>query len=356
MVTKFAEDPSGRSSRDDVVPRAAVPAQIDAPDVIAWGLSFRQLAILVAGAALVWTAYQRFGPVLPPAVWVGLAIVVVAGCATVALGRRDGLPLDVWLRHGLALHASPTVLAPADPTSRRGRAGGRPLVVTVGRPVTPAPLRAEVTRIDPDGTMTVDGRPRVVIACGTTSVGLRTGREQAGALAAFGRWLNALPGPVQLVVSAARMDLGVYADAVLDAADRLPDVPLRAAAVDYAEFLLDLDAAREPLRRQVLAVVPAGAGRAAGVRGLTALGITATLLDGPSTAAALAAAVTPDTPPVPGPRAPLGTPVTARPDLVGGWIPGADDPSPAPPDPPDAGRPDRGVLAGIAPGLARWLR
>jgi hypothetical protein len=77
--------------------------------------------------------------------------------------------------------------------------------------------------------VTVDGARRAVLACGTTSIGLRTGTEQAAPPEGFGQWLNALDGGVQIVVSAARHDLTPHADAVLTAAERLPHPALRAA-------------------------------------------------------------------------------------------------------------------------------
>jgi hypothetical protein len=291
----------------DGPPRVAVPADIDTADRIAWGLSFRQLAILAAGAAPLWLAYTRFAALLPPAAWVGLAIIVAAVTVVVALGRRDGLPLDVWVRHGLTLHAGPRLMTPGTPVS------GRTLLATNPTcPTTPAPLRSEVSAIAADGTVTVDGASRTVLACGTTSVALRTGTEQAGLLEGFGQWLNALGGGVQIVASAARHDLTPHAVAVLDGADRLPHPALRAAATDHAAFLLDLDATREPLHRQVLTVVPAGHTVEATTRALAALGVTTTALDGPGVTAALAAAVDPYAPPVPGPRAVPGTAVTGR--------------------------------------------
>jgi rhodanese-related sulfurtransferase len=289
----------------EATPRVTLPADIDTPDRIAWGLTFRQLAVLTAGLAPLWLAYTRFGPLLPALAWVGVGIAVTAVTVVVALGRRDGLPLDVWIRHGLTMATSPRVLAPG--TS----AAARPLLATSpARPATPAPLCSEVTAITTDGTMTIDGAARAVLACGTTGIALRTGTEQASLLEGFGQWLNALAGPTQIVVSAARHDLAPLAEAVLDAADRLPHPALRAAAADHAAFLLDLDTTREPLHRQVLTVVPAGHAVQTATRGLTALGITTTALDGPGVAAALAAAVDPYTPPAPGPRAAPGAPVT----------------------------------------------
>jgi hypothetical protein len=297
--------PTPTSPDPDGVPRVVVPADIDTADRIAWGLTFRQLVILAAGAVPLWLAYSRFGPRLPAVAWVAVGIVVTAVTVVIALGRRDGLPLDVWIRHGLTHQTSPRTFAPGMPGQ------GRALLTTApARPVVPAPLRSSVTAFAADGTATVDGARRAVLACGTTSVGLRTGTEQAGLLEGFGQWLNALGGGVQIVVSAARHDLTPHADAVLTAAERLPDAALRAAAADHAAFLLDLDATREPLHRQVLTVVPAGHTVETTARALAALGVTMTVLDGEHVTAALAATVDPYAPPVPGPRAVPGTPIT----------------------------------------------
>ena len=98
----------------------------------------------------------------------------------------------------------------------------------------------------------------------------------------------------------------------MDTAPRLPHPALRAAADDYATFLLELDQTRDPLRRQVLAVVSGDHAAETAARALSGLGVEATALDGAAVTAALAAAVDPYTPPVPGPRAVPGTPITAR--------------------------------------------
>jgi len=283
-----------------------VPADIGAPDKIAWGLTFRQLAIIGTVSGAGWLLYSRFGPLLPAMVWLVAAIPVAGVTVVVALGRRDGLPLDVWLRHGLALRRVPKVQAPGRPHT------GQPLVEAAAPPRVPAPLRQAATAIAADGTLTVEGKARCLIACGTTNVALRTGQEQAALLAGFGQWLNALTGPAQIVIAAQRHDLTPYAEAVVDASARLPHEALRAAADDYAAFLLELDESRDPLRRQVIAVVPQGPTREATVRAFGALGVSADVLDGAAVASALASAVDPYNPPVPGPRAVPGTPITAR--------------------------------------------
>ncbi|NJC13063.1 hypothetical protein F4558_002889 [Micromonospora profundi] len=289
---------------EDHVPRAVVPANVNEPDRIAFGLTFRQLGI-IGGAGLVGLGvYDTFGHLLPQAVWIVAGALVFAVAVVVALGRRDGLPLDVWLRHGFALSSRPHTLAP-------GSARVSAVAVVAGQPSLPAPLRSPATAISPTGVLTSEGGGKVLIACGTMNIHLRTGSEQGALLEGFGRFLNSLTGPAQIVVAAQRHDLTVYAQAVVDHAPRLAHPALQAAADDYAEFLLDLDSQRDPLRRQVV-IVTAELGADAGVRALSGLGVEAAPLDGPAVASALAGAVDPFSPPVPGPRAVPGAPITLR--------------------------------------------
>jgi hypothetical protein len=94
--------------------------------------------------------------------------------------------------------AGPREFVPGTPDA------GRPLVRTTGKPILPAPLRSDITRIAADGAVTVAGVPRAVIACGTTSVGLRTAPSRDALLDGLGRWLNSLGSGGQIVVSAVR--------------------------------------------------------------------------------------------------------------------------------------------------------
>ncbi|MEU9828582.1 PrgI family protein [Micromonospora chersina] len=292
-------------THEDTPPRAVVPANVNEPDRIAFGLTFRQLGIIGGTGLAGFGLYRAFGRLLPPVAWIVVGVIVFAVAVVVALGRRDGLPLDVWLRHGFTLRRSPRTLAP-------GRARASSVAAVAGKPSVPAPLRSPVTAISPTGVLTSEGSDKVLIACGTTNIHLRTGSEQGALLDGFGRFLNSLTGPAQIVVAAQRHDLTVYAQATVDHAPRLPHPALLAAAGDYAEFLLDLDAQRDPLRRQVLAVVTGAHAADTALRALSGLGVAAVALDGPAVAAALAAAVDPFFPPPPGPRAVPGAPITLR--------------------------------------------
>lgn len=287
------------------IPRATVPANINEPDRIAFGLSFRQLAIIGGVALGGFGIYRIAGHLLPPLVWLIVAVPVAAVAVVVALGKRDGLPLDVWLRNGITMSRSPRTLVPGLPRSSA-------VAALEGKPVLPLPLRSAATSISPSGVVTSEGTNKVVIACGTTNIHLRTGEEQGALLDGFSRFLNSLTGPAQIVVSAQQHDLTPYAQAIVDASPRLPHPALQAAADDYAAFLLELDDTRDPLRRQVLAVVSGEHAADTAVRALSGLGVTAQALDGPAVAAALAAAVDPFNPPAPGPRAVPGTPLILR--------------------------------------------
>jgi hypothetical protein len=292
-------------SNEDTTPRAVVPANVSAPDRIAFGLTFRQLAIIGGPALAGFGAYRTYGPLLPPAAWIAAGIIVFAVTVVLAIGRRDGLPLNVWLKHGFTMSHSPRTLAPGQPRASA-------VAAVAGKPSIPAPLRSPVTSISPAGVLTSEGTTKVLIACGTTNIHLRTGGEQAALLDGFGRFLNSLTGPAQLLVAAQRHDLSVYAQATADLAPRLPHPALQTAADDYAGFLLDLDAERDPLRRQVIAVVTGEHAADAAVRALSGLGVEAAALDGPAVTAALAGAVDPFNPAQPGPRAVPGAPITVR--------------------------------------------
>ncbi|MEV6815401.1 PrgI family protein [Micromonospora sp. NPDC051296] len=290
---------------DDTTVRAVVPANVNEPDRIAFGLTFRQLGIIGGVGLAGFSVYRTFEHILPPVAWIVAGIIVFAVAIAVALGRRDGLPLDVWLRHGFALSHGPRTLTP-------GAARASSVAAVAGTPSVPAPLRSPVTAVSPTGVLTCEGTHRVLIACGTTNIHLRTGNEQSALLDGFGRFLNSLTGPAQIVVAAQEHDLTVHAQAIVDHAPRLPDPALQAAADDHAQFLLNLDSERDPLRRQVLAVITGEHTADTAVRALSSLGVEAAALNGPAVAAALASAVDPFTPPVPGPRAVPGTPITLR--------------------------------------------
>jgi hypothetical protein len=173
----------------------------------------------------------------------------------------------------------------------------------------PAPLKLPAQAIADDGEITLSGTPAAIVAATTVNLALRTPDEQQALVDTFGRWLNSLSTPTQVVVSAQPVDLASQAITLQDTARSLPHPALESACADHAAFLADLSERRDPLRRQVLIVTRAtasGGGHAARrraddtVRSLAGLGVITRALDGTAATAAIAAAADPYRPPRPG--------------------------------------------------------
>ena len=110
---------------------APMPADVDAPDKVVYGLTFRQLAILAVAAVVLYAGWHVAAPRRCRRRCCSAARSSLGGLAFgVAVGRRDGLPLDVWLlaavrytpRPAGAVHAS----TPTAPAPGLGRHPGRP--------------------------------------------------------------------------------------------------------------------------------------------------------------------------------------------------------------------------------------
>jgi PrgI family protein len=303
---------AARDGGPEMVQVVRVPAETDRPDPILAGLTAKQLVVLGAVAALLWAAYSATRAVVPPLAALAVAVPVAGAAYAVVTLSRDGVSIDRLLRAAAAFWRAPRRLA--DQPSR-------PVPAWTGLPDQPAVarLRLPVAGIGTDGVLDLgaDGAA-VVCAASTVNLGLRTPAEQDGLVAAYGGWLNGLTGPVQVLVRADRVNLDPLITELEDGAAELPDPGLEDAALAHAEFLRELSAERDLLRRQVLIVIreplPAGvtghAGREAArtragqraaetAAALGALGIRVSVLDGPTAAAVLAAAADPLHPPIP---------------------------------------------------------
>src|SRR5437762_3718758 len=292
--------------RDSEAPmRARIPANVEKKDVILFGFTSRQVVILTVAALIIYAAWTALARVVHPLVFL-IAAVPVAGFAfALADGRRDGISLDAWLAHAIRHRRTPHRLvptgdaigpAPAWVQTTAGRGDKLPL---------PAPLRLPAKGITSDGLVDLgpDGTTALVSASTTVAFGLRTPGEQNGLVAGFGRWLNSLDAPVQILVRAERVDLTTVADRIADLAPSLPHPALEQAALSHVAFLDDLAAQRELLHRRVTIAVRDRRGpghtlhRAAeAVRALGACEVTATVLDGPDAAGTLAACLDPTAP------------------------------------------------------------
>jgi hypothetical protein len=305
--------------------RARMPADVDAPDKLLYGLTFRQLAILAAAAVVFAAGWHLLHPLVPPTVLVIAAVPLGGVVFAVAVGRRDGLPLDVWLTHAIRYQRAPHALSTTVDTATT-----LPPWVTppTGRVPLPAPLRLPAHAIDDDGTITLTdtratgvGDRVAIVAATTVNLTLRTPAEQAALLDTFGRWLNSLTHPTEIVIANQPVDLHSAADALTSRAGHLPNALLAAACADHAAFLTRLAHRRDPLRRQVLITSRSSgpdrhtARRHADdtARTLGALGLTTRTLDAPDATAALAGCADPYRTPRSGSQAPPTATITGPP-------------------------------------------
>ncbi|TDB76808.1 PrgI family protein [Actinomadura sp. KC216] len=281
-----------------------IPADVETPDKILAGLTARQVAILAATGAVLWLAFTATRELVPLPVFAAAAFPFGAAAAVLALGRRDGVGLDRLLlaaiRHARSPHR--LVLAPegvAAPPAWAQQKQQHPL---------PAPLRLPAAAISADGVIDLDAEGAAVVCqASTVSFALRTPQEQAALVGVFGRWLNSLSGPAQIVVRAQDVDLVPLISGLRDHAPTLAHPELEQAAIEHAEFLADLARRRDLLRRQVLIVLRephhgrSGDGAAQrvlrradeAVRVLAAAGITVRVLPGDHATAVLAACCNP---------------------------------------------------------------
>jgi len=309
---------TGSAGDGDAPTRVRMPSDVDAPDKVLYGLTFRQLAILAVAAVVFYGGWRGLHTLLPVPVLLGGAVVLGGLVFGLAVGRRDGLSMDRWLLSAIRHHRAPKALSTTDTTSRI------PAWVdaSAGRMPLPAPLKLPAQAIAGDGQITLSGTPAAIVAATTVNLALRTPGEQQALVDTFGRWLNSLSTPTQVVVSAQPVDLASHATTLQDTAGALPHPALENACADHAGFLADLSERRDPLRRQVLIVTRAaasGGGHAARrraddtVRSLAGLGVTTRALDGAAATAAIAAAADPYRPPRPGGLAAPDAVITAPP-------------------------------------------
>jgi hypothetical protein len=180
----------------------------------------------------------------------------------------------------------------------------------LARQAGPAPVPADLPchGVDAAGLLDLgrDGRAAAA-ACSTVPFALRSGTEQQALVAGFGRWLNSMTGPAQILIRTHPVDLEPAARRLRHQEMSLPHPALSAAARAHAEHLTNLAEQRELLGRQVLLVArepggnPAAGARAQqritdAIQSLTAADIEARPLTAAETVQALQAACNPEPP------------------------------------------------------------
>ena len=282
---------------------ARIPADIERPDKIVFGLTARQAGILGAVAVVLWLGFLALRHLVSPVAYLAGSAPVAAAAGGAVLASRDGLSLDRLAAAAIRQARAPRHLVTAPdgvfPPPEWAPRTPAPL---------PAPLRLPVGRVAEDGSIDLgaDGAA-VLVECAVVSFALATPGEQAAMTGAFGRWLNSVTGPVQILVRAETVDLTPAIARLQDAAPLLPHQSLEDAALEHAAFLTGLAASRDLLRRQVILIIrePSYRGQAEAsasrvlrradeaARALAAAGVRATVLDGREAGAVISAACDP---------------------------------------------------------------
>jgi hypothetical protein len=305
---------------DEVSGPVPIPADVDQPDKILAGLTARQVLIAAVAALVIWAGYAGTRHLLPLPAFAALAAPVAVAAAALVTGQRDGLTLDRLLAAAWRQARAPRRLVTAPE--------GIPAPPSwAARPGPQAPLPAVLAplwrHIGPDGVIGLGSAGAAAVAAvSTVNFALRTPAEQDALAAAYGRWLNSLTGPAQILVRAGRADLSAAVAVLREAAPALPHPALEQAALEHAGFLEGLAAGRDVLTRQALLVLrePGHGGGTSGralqrageaARLLAAADLQVQVLDGGQVTVLLAACADPAAPPLPAGRAALpGRPVT----------------------------------------------
>ncbi|WP_042436813.1 PrgI family protein [Streptacidiphilus albus] len=238
-----------------------IPADVDKEDHVLAGLTARQCAQLAGVAAVLWLGWHASAGLVPPLLYGAGAAVVLAAAVALVMARREGVSLELWLTAAWQHHRAPHHFVPVLP--ERGDDAWPP---DLDDPGALSPLALPVASLDRDGTLLLaDGGVAVLGECATVNFALRTPGEQQVLVAAFGRWLNALTAPVQVLVRTELLDLAPVAAELERQAVELPHPLLEDAAWEHAGFLAELASERDLLARQVVLVHREAAGDLAAV-------------------------------------------------------------------------------------------
>lgn len=228
--------------------RIKVPADIDLEDRLAFGLTFRQLLVLVVAAIGAYLTFSFVGAFAPlPFAAAAAAPLALVGVG-LAFGHLDGLPGDRLALAALRLLLGQRhrVLAP------EGVRAPLPGVDVVRQPAC-SPIDVPVRAIFHSGVIELrDGRYCLLATAGGTSFGLRGDEEQVALVEAYGRWLHSLTEPAAITVRSEPVDLAGKAADLRDGADELPHPALARAAGGHADFLQELGNGDGVRRRQIV--------------------------------------------------------------------------------------------------------
>src|SRR6266498_1138541 len=210
--------------------RVRLPADVELEDRLAFGLTARQLLLLFATALAAYGGYAVAARVAPLPLAVAAAAPLALAGTLLALGHFESLPAD------------------------------RPALASVPRQRKLAPLDLPVRSVLRSGLIELDNdRFALLLRASGTGFSLRSEEEQTALVEAFGRFLNALAEPIEIVVRSEPVELAPLLARLQEQADVLPVAALAEAARAHLRFLAELAAREGVRRREILLVLSARA-------------------------------------------------------------------------------------------------
>jgi len=234
--------------------RVRLPADVEQPDKLAFGLDFRQLTSFGACGLVGYGVFSLARQVVPLPIAGALAAPAVLIGALLALGRRDGLSGNQLALAALRFLVRPRLRLPAPeglPALVTG-APARPRTGLLDLPVR-AVLRSGLVDLGEQGFCRL-------LRASASSFALRSEEEQEAIVAAFARYLNGLTHPVEISVLSEPVNLDDWAAELTRAAVTTDKPALVAAAAEHASFTAALGEQAEVRRREILLTLQAPRG------------------------------------------------------------------------------------------------
>jgi len=282
--------------------RTRIPADIDMADRILGRFTARQLAFLAVDAFALWGLWFASGTHLPLVAFGILATPLAAVGVVCATTTIEGSSVERFLIDALRfVRASrKRVLAPE----------GIDLPALLGiKSDRVVPTQFGVEAVTPSGEITLGGDDKVVILrSSSVNFALRSEDERRALVEGFGRVLNSLVTPLQILVRSERADVREAVVALQESAAHLAHPALEGSAREHAAFLAELGARRDVLAHTVLLCLRGSDGadlerRSDELAGqLRGLGLTLQRLDGDEVATLIQRASDPEAPPPPAPQ------------------------------------------------------
>jgi hypothetical protein len=284
-------------------PRVRLPADTELADRIAFGLTARQLTILGAAALTGFALFSLTKTVLPALVGIAVAAPVVGVGLLLALGRRHGIPGDLYALAAARFLSRPRLrlLAPEGIPPALPGAPPRTAMTALDLPVRTV-YRSGLVELATGGFC-------VLLRASATGFALRSEEEQEALVEAFGRFLNGLADPVQIAVRSEPVNLNDWATRLEQSVPSNAAEALKSAAAAHARFVAELAGQAEVRRRSIILILTARERERSAaqtelerraneaVDALQAAGVELQPLGGEETAALLARTLDPPGPP-----------------------------------------------------------